>query len=65
MPADERANLRDIVARAHANGQQIRFWGTPDRSASQYESVWREELDAGVDWLNTDELQALESFLGG
>ena len=65
MPADERATLRDIVARAHANGQQIRFWGTPDRSASQYESVWREELDAGVDWLNTDELQALESFLGG
>jgi hypothetical protein len=65
MPADQRQLLEDIVAEAHANGQQIRFYGTPDRSKSQYTSVWREELNAGVDWLNTDELAALEAFLTG
>jgi glycerophosphoryl diester phosphodiesterase len=63
MPSDQRALLRDIVARVHANGQQLRFWNTPDRSASQYLDVWREEMAAGVDWLNTDELAALEAFL--
>ena len=46
-----------------ANGQKIRFWNTPDRSESQYLDVWREERAAGVDWLNTDELGALETFL--
>jgi glycerophosphoryl diester phosphodiesterase len=65
MPAAQRQLLQGIVAQAHANGQQVRFYGTPDRSASQYESVWREELNAGVDWLNTDELGALEAFLTG
>jgi len=63
MPADERAMLQSIVAEAHTNGQQVRFYGTPDRSAGQYLDVWREELLAGVDWLNTDKLTALESFL--
>jgi hypothetical protein len=65
MPADQRQMLTQIVAEAHANGQQIRFYATPDRSASQYQAVWREELNAGVDWLNTDELGALEAFLTG
>jgi glycerophosphoryl diester phosphodiesterase len=65
MPAGDRARLQDIVRQAHANHQQVRFWATPDRSASQYLDVWREELDAGVDWLNTDELGPLEQFLTG
>lgn len=64
MPADERAQLRQIVAAVHATaGQQLRFYGTPDRSAQQYLSVWQEERAAGVDWLNTDQLAALEAFL--
>src|SRR4051794_8138671 len=65
MPDAQRQRLREIVAEAHANGQRVRFYGTPDRSASQYRAVWREELNAGVDWLNTDELAALEAFLTG
>ncbi|MGI8863669.1 MAG: phosphatidylinositol-specific phospholipase C/glycerophosphodiester phosphodiesterase family protein [Solirubrobacteraceae bacterium] len=65
MPADQRAHLHDIVAQAHAQGQQVRFYGTPDRSASQYLDVWTEELNAGVDWLNTDQLGALQEFLSG
>ena len=30
MPADQRATLRRIVATAHADGQRVRFWATPD-----------------------------------
>jgi hypothetical protein len=64
MPDDERALLRHIVANVHATpGQQLRFYATPDRSAQQYLSVWQEERLAGVDWLNTDELAALRTFL--
>ncbi|PZS34995.1 MAG: hypothetical protein DLM58_04740 [Pseudonocardiales bacterium] len=64
MPADQRARLHQIVTAVHATlGQQLRFYGTPDRSTQQYLSVWQEELAAGVDWLNTDELAALEAFL--
>lgn len=65
MPADQRQLLQQIVAEAHANGQEIRFYGTPDRSKAQREAVWRAELNAGVDWLNTDELAALEAFITG
>lgn len=58
MPANERVLLRAIVARAHSHGQQVRFWNTPDRYP-----FWQAELDAGVDWLNADNLCALEAFL--
>jgi hypothetical protein len=64
MPADERAQLRQIVSEVHATqGQELRFYGTPDRSKQQYLSVWQEERAAGVDWLNTDKLAALQAFL--
>jgi glycerophosphoryl diester phosphodiesterase len=63
MPATDRARLRSLVAQAHAEGRQVRFYATPDSSFSQQADVWQEELDAGVDWLNTDELGVLENFL--
>lgn len=63
MPADERDRLRAIVAQAHSEGRKVRFYATPDSSYNQEANVWREELNAGVDWLNTDELGVLENFL--
>lgn len=63
MPADERDRLRALVAQAHAEGRRVRFYATPDSSFIQQANVWREELNAGVDWLNTDELGVLENFL--
>lgn len=63
MPSDERARLRGIVRQAHENNQRVRFYNTPDSSPSQRVDIWREETAAGVDWLNTDELAALEYFL--
>ncbi len=58
MPKDEREKLLNIVDKAHAAGRRVRFWATPDR-----ESVWRELHSAGVDLINTDDLDGLARFL--
>jgi hypothetical protein len=62
MPEAERVKLRNIVATAHANGQRVRFWATPELPETR-EAVWRELLAAEVDYINTDNLAALETFL--
>jgi glycerophosphoryl diester phosphodiesterase len=62
----DRAHLRELVIRAHARNRQVRFWDTPDPGrpfVPLYRLVWRRELNAGVDWLNTDDLGKLEDFL--
>ncbi len=58
IPDAERKKLRDLVAKAHKQGRKVRFWATPDKV-----EVWKELLDAGVDFLNTDKLADLEKFL--
>ena len=63
MPEGERAKLREIVATAHANGQRVRFWATPELPDPAREAVWRELVAAEVDYINTDSLGALEAFL--
>lgn len=54
----ERERLRTIVARAHAQGRLIRFWAMPDSPAG-----WQAALDAGVDFINTDDLAGVRTFL--
>ncbi len=63
MPAAEREKLRRIVDEAHAAGQRVRFWATPDEPGSHRTAVWEELLAAGVDHINTDDLAGLEAFL--
>ncbi|MER6526432.1 phosphatidylinositol-specific phospholipase C/glycerophosphodiester phosphodiesterase family protein [Streptomyces sp. NPDC001508] len=63
FPAAERQKLRGIVGAAHARGQQIRFWATPDAAGPARNALWAELLAAGVDYLNTDDLAGLEAFL--
>lgn len=64
MPRAERAKLRAITRTAHANGQKVRFWSTPDDSDSNARlAVWRELLAAEVDYINTDALDTLRAFL--
>ena len=60
MPEAERAKLRTIVATAHARGQEVRFWSTPDAALPNREAVWRELVAADVDVLNTDDLAGLQ-----
>lgn len=63
MPAGERAELKEIVDTAHAAGQRVRFWATPDAAGPEREAVWRELVAADVDHINTDDLAGLEDFL--
>ncbi|MBU6308317.1 MAG: phosphatidylinositol-specific phospholipase C/glycerophosphodiester phosphodiesterase family protein [Planctomycetes bacterium] len=57
MPDAERAELRRIVNRAHARGQAVRFWATPDNA-----SFWEELSAAGVDLISCDDLDAFVGF---
>jgi hypothetical protein len=63
MPQAEREKLNSIVTTAHANGQKVRFWATPDISSPAREALWKELLKAGIDFINTDDLPGLEQFL--
>jgi hypothetical protein len=54
----ERLKLKEIVAKAHAKGRRVRFWGGPDDPI-----LWRELLNDGVDLINTDDLDGLRKFL--
>ena len=58
FPAKERNTLHDYVRQAHAKGRLIRFWATPDEPV-----VWDELIAAGVDLINTDDLQGLRTHL--
>lgn len=63
MPAAERERLHAYVEQAHAEGYRVRFWATNDIAGPARESLWRELRDAGVDHINTDDLDGLEEFL--
>ncbi|MGW0881479.1 phosphatidylinositol-specific phospholipase C/glycerophosphodiester phosphodiesterase family protein [Streptomyces sp. NPDC002671] len=63
FPDAERQKLRAITGQAHARGQQVRFWATPDLAGPARDALWTELLAGGVDYLNTDDLAGLEAFL--
>ncbi|MFF6996599.1 phosphatidylinositol-specific phospholipase C/glycerophosphodiester phosphodiesterase family protein [Streptomyces sp. NPDC008313] len=63
FPDAERRRLRDIVATAHAHRQKARFWATPDLAGPARDALWSELLAADVDYLNTDDLAGLQTFL--
>ena len=63
MPATERDALRGLVTRAHAAGRRIRFYATPDAAGAARTAVWTELLAAGVDRINSDDLDGLARFL--
>jgi len=58
FPPAEKKKLKDMVELAHTHGRRVRFWGSPD-----FPAVWRELMDAGVDLINTDDLEGAQKFL--
>lgn len=65
MPAAERERLHAYVEQAHAEGYRVRFWATNDLQGPARENLWTELREAGVDHINTDDLQGLQEFLSG
>jgi hypothetical protein len=62
FPSWEKDKLRQIVNAAHKHGQWIRFWAIPDASKSIRQAIWEVLFDAGVDFINTDDLPGLHQF---
>jgi hypothetical protein len=54
----DRKRLKGYVEAAHARGRKIRFWGIPAK-----ERLWDELYAAGVDLINTDDLDKLRDYL--
>ena len=63
IPAEERRKLREIVQVSHEKGRRVRFWATPDNPSPARDALWRELAAAGVDMINTDDLDGLQQFL--
>lgn len=54
----EEVELKAMVEKAHAQNRKIRFWGAPDT-----ETIWETQWNMGVDWINTDHLSALRTWM--
>lgn len=63
MPADQYQLLESIVSKAHKKGIIVRFWATPDKPSPQRTAIWQTLTKAGVDLINTDDLNGLRNFL--
>lgn len=58
MVEGEIQTLQRTVSDVHGRGKRIRFWGVPDRP-----EVWKQLISANVDWIGTDQLKELATFL--
>lgn len=59
MPENERSILKNLVGKAIENNRKLRFWKMPEN-----ENIWQEFLDAGVQWMNVDDLERFNRFFG-
>ena len=55
---NELQGIKDLAQRVQAEGKKLRLWAIPDN-----ELTWEALLAAGVDLINTDQLEALNHFL--
>lgn len=60
IPEKDSIALAKVVEMAHGIGKPIRFWATPDTPAA-----WKELIGLQVDYINTDLIKELSSFLKG
>jgi hypothetical protein len=59
IPPAVREKLNRIVADVHREGRTLRFWNVPKDGPA----TWGPLLGAGVDWINTDDLEGLATFI--
>ena len=55
---DERQRVAALVAKAHAQGRELRFWSAPDRA-----EAWAALFDLGIDRICTDQPQRAVDWL--
>ncbi|MEO1624712.1 MAG: phosphatidylinositol-specific phospholipase C/glycerophosphodiester phosphodiesterase family protein, partial [Bacteroidota bacterium] len=54
----ELEHLRQVILQTHQEGKCLRLWDSPED-----EAVWTKLLEAGLDIINTDELEKLQRYL--
>lgn len=59
MPTDILTAIDTIVAEVHDEGKLLRFWNLPNDGPN----LWGPLFDADVDYINTDDLAGLSSFV--
>ena len=59
LNSSQRALLDEHVRDAHARGVKIRYWQMPWWPVAVRNGVWRELVEAGVDFINADDLVAV------
>jgi hypothetical protein len=55
---EDKLILEKLAQAVHSQGKKLRLWASPEN-----ENVWQVLLDSGVDFINTDKLQELQSFM--
>lgn len=58
MPEGERRRLHCLVGDIHQKGKKVRFWAAPSTPG-----YWSELVNAGADFIGTDDLVGLADFL--
>ncbi len=58
IPEMEANRLKQMIDSVHSIGKRIRFWNAPDTSAA-----WKVLMDLKVDFINTDHIPELSTFL--
>lgn len=59
MPTEIKVAIQETVDTVHAEGRLLRFWNLP----SDTPNVWGPLVEAGVDFVNTDRLGPLSTFI--
>ncbi|WP_205513078.1 alkaline phosphatase [Longitalea arenae] len=50
--------LKKLIDRAHELGKEVRLWNVPD-----FDDAWSKVIELGVDYIDSDSIKALASFL--
>lgn len=58
IPERDLEILKLMVDLTHSQGKKLRLWNTPESKR-----IWTQLLEAGVDYINTDQLEELSLFL--
>jgi len=58
LPAEDNIKLYKAIAFCHAHHKTVRFWDAPDTP-----EAWKQFLQLGVDYINTDHIAELANFL--
>jgi alkaline phosphatase len=59
LEGNDKQALDAAIAKSHQMYKPVRFWDAPD-----FENAWRQFMQAGVDYINTDKIKELSAFFG-